>query len=153
MMTPERVAELTASRNSLTASIQALRDLPPHDDGTKKAKRAIKDWQFDLNGYERMVAQIDGMLAVKPPKEPPAPEVVPWVQMGTTIATIPKGRRAELRVSVNEWRGLRTVDLRLWFMPKDGGAWGPSRKGVSIDAAKIDALIDGLLLAKQHLAA
>ncbi|BEP48919.1 transcriptional coactivator p15/PC4 family protein [Variovorax sp. V116] len=151
MMSPERAAELTASRNSLTASIQALKDAPPQDDGTKKAKRAIKDWQFDLSGFERMVAQIDGMLAAKTPREPPAPEVVPWVQMGTTIAAIPKGRRAELRVSVNEWRGLRTVDLRLWFMPKDGGAWGPSRKGVAIDAAKVDALLEALTLAKKHL--
>ena len=153
MMTPERVAELTASRNSLAESIRALKDAPPQDDGTKKAKRAIKDWQFDLSGFERVVAQIDGMLSAGVPKENPAPDVTPWVQMGTTIAAIPKGRRAELRVSVNEWKGLRTVDLRLWFMPKDGGAWGPSRKGVAIDAAKVDALLQALTLAKQHLAA
>jgi hypothetical protein len=152
MMSPERVAELAASRNSLAGSIQALKDAPPHDDGTKKAKRAIKDWEFDVAGFERMVAQIDGMLSPVVRKEKPAPEVVPWVPMGTMIAAIPKGKRAELRVSVNEWKGLLTIDLRLWFEPKDGGAWGPSRKGVSIDAAKIDALIDGLLLAKQHLA-
>lgn len=151
MMTPERVAELTASRDNLAASILALRAALPEDDGTKKAKRAIKDWEFDVAGFERMVAQIDGMLAPAVPKDKPAPARAPWVPMGTTIASIPKGKRAELRVSVNEWKGLHILDLRLWFQPKGGGAWGPSRKGVSIDAAKTDALIDALRLAKQHL--
>jgi len=101
-MAPERAAELTASRDNLAASILALKEAPPQDDGTKKAKRAIKDWEFDVACFERMVAQIDGMLSPAVRKEKPAPEVVPWVQMGTMIAAVPKGKRAELRVSVNE---------------------------------------------------
>ena len=67
-----------------------------------------------------------------------------------TIAAIPKGRRAELRVSLNEWQGRKTIDLRLWFMPKSGGTWGPSKKGVSIQAAKLDALIEGLVRAREQ---
>ncbi|CAN7671940.1 transcriptional coactivator p15/PC4 family protein [Variovorax sp. LjRoot84] len=58
-----------------------------------------------------------------------------------------------MRVSVNEWQGLRTIDVRHWYIPKGGGHWGPSRKGVSFEAGKADALLDALLLAKQHVGA
>ena len=73
--------------------------------------------------------------------------------MRTAIDTarIPKGKRAEMRISVGEWRGLRIVDVRLWFIPKAGGAWMPSRKGVSVKAGKVDALLAALETAKQHV--
>lgn len=68
------------------------------------------------------------------------------------VARIPKGKRAEMRVSINDFRGVRNVDVRLWYVPKGGGEWVPSRKGVAVEAGKLDAVIDALLLAKQHLA-
>jgi hypothetical protein len=46
---------------------------------------------------------------------------------------------------------VRTIDVRLWYIPKAGGDWGPSRKGVGVEAGKLDALVDALISAKQHL--
>jgi hypothetical protein len=59
------------------------------------------------------------------------------------VARIPKGKRAEMRVSINDHRGVRNVDVRLWYVPK----------GVAVEAGKLDAVIDALLSAKRHLAA
>lgn len=42
--------------------------------------------------------------------------------MGIMIASIPKGRRAELRVSVNEWKGLHIIDLRRGSSRRAAGA-------------------------------
>lgn len=58
-----------------------------------------------------------------------------------------------MRVSINDYRGVRNVDVRLWYVPKGGGEWVPSRKGVAVEAGKLDAVIDALLSAKRHLAA
>jgi hypothetical protein len=153
----ERAGDLLASRDRLAEALEVLRKSPPPpDDGTKKSKRAIKDWDFDIASLEKLIGQIESTFtrtAQERPVAEPADRAAEWVQHGVTIASIPKGRRAELRVSVNEWQGLRTIDVRLWYIPKSGGVWGPSRKGVSFDAGKIDALLEALLLAKQHVAA
>lgn len=155
MMTPAQLTALQGTRDRLVAALLELQTEPPlADDGTKKAKRVIKDRAYEVAGLEKMIEQHGELLArANPPPvtEPGSSEIVPWVQQGSTIASIPKGKRAELRVSVNEWKGLQTIDLRIWFQPKGGGDWGPSRKGVSFEAGKVDALLAALALAKQHL--
>lgn len=56
-----------------------------------------------------------------------------------------------MRVLVKRWKSRRTLDIRLWFLPEGGSEFTPSRKGVSIDASKVDALIEALHKAKQHV--
>lgn len=160
-MTPAQIAAVSERRAIMQAQLDALRAALPEDDGTKAGKKRLRDWAYDVQSLERVVAQMDRTIAASTPKPKPAPATpedastfqrATWVQRGTTIASIPKGKRAELRVSLNEWQGVRTLDLRLWFQPKGGGDWGPSRKGVSVEAGKIDALIEVLQRARGHLA-
>lgn len=157
-MTPAQIAAVSERRALMQAQLDVLRAALPEDDGTKAGKKRLRDWAYDVQSLERVVAQMDRTIAAAKPA-PTSPEEAgefqraTWVQRGTTIASIPKGKRAELRVSLNEWQGVRTLDLRLWYQPKGGGDWGPSRKGVSVEAGKIDALIEVLKQARQRTSA
>ena len=46
------------------------------------------------------------------------------------VGTISKGAD-EIRVAINEYKGARYCDIRLWFKPKDGGDHRPTREGVT----------------------
>jgi hypothetical protein len=107
-----------------------------------------------------LIEKFDSILAPKAPPAEPELETPPDVELDVDrmrraidVARIPKGKRAEMRVSINDYRGVRNVDVRLWYVPKGGGEWVPSRKGVAVEAGKLDAVIDALLSAKRHLAA
>lgn len=155
-MTPEQLIQVSERRAALHAQLQALRAEPPNDDDSKAGKKRLRDWAYDVQSLEKVVAQLDRTIGAAMPPTPAAEPVseaqrATWVQRGTTIASIPKGKRAELRVSINEWQGARTIDLRLWYQPKDGGDWGPSRKGVSIEASKLGMLLEALRAASQGI--
>jgi hypothetical protein len=162
-MTPERIAELTRQRDTLAEQVKALRANPP------TSRRKPKDgsppgppkyWLREVKIIDLLIAQMDRMLApggafekVEAAPAEPAPDAprAPLARTGVDIARIPKGKRAEMRVSVSEWKGRRIVDVRLWYIPKAGTEWAPSRKGVSVESGKVDALLSALVLAKQHL--
>jgi len=40
---------------------------------------------------------------------------------GTTVATIPKNAREELRVTVGEYNEIPLIDVRVWALPGRGG--------------------------------
>ncbi|RYF54609.1 MAG: hypothetical protein EOO29_54900, partial [Comamonadaceae bacterium] len=148
-MTPEQIAVVAERHAYVLADLDALRAAPPANDGSKAAKRAMSDWTYDVQTQERMLDQLGRTLKAAAPPAPRKPRAArgargargevasageerrPWVQDGIAVASIPKGKRAELRFSINEWQGLRTIDLRTWFQPASGGDWGPSRKGVT----------------------
>jgi hypothetical protein len=64
--------------------------------------------------------------------------------MKEVVAIIRKSDTAEIRVSRSSWHGRQTIDVRVWFIPKGGDEFVPSRKGVTIDAGKCDELINAL---------
>jgi hypothetical protein len=67
--------------------------------------------------------------------------------MPATDAPVPAVRKtetAEIRVSRQLWKGRQVVDVRVWYLPKGGAEFVPSRKGLSIDAGKLPALINAL---------
>lgn len=153
-MSPEQSQRIAAQRAPLAQQLQIHLTRKPEDDGSKKAVRLRNDWEHERKQLEELLEQVDKLM---PPPEGGVPVDIPaeavdtWAQRGVAVVAIPKGKRAELRVSINEWQGLKTIDLRLWFIPRSGGNWGPSKKGVSIHAGKLDALIEGLALAKDKL--
>lgn len=55
-----------------------------------------------------------------------------------------KTETAEVRVSRNSWKGRDVIDIRIWFLPRGGGEFVPSRKGLTIDARKLPSLVDAL---------
>lgn len=62
------------------------------------------------------------------------------------VAAIRKADGAEVRVTVQGYKGRRVVDVRVWYLPATGGDYVPTRKGVTVDADKLPAL--ALALAK-----
>ena len=155
-------ADPQATRARLVEQLAIISSAPPDDDGTPKARRAVKNWEFDCKSMRDLIEKFDSLLAPMPPPADPAPERetpsddeqnVDRMRRAIDVARIPKGKRAEMRVSINDYRGVRNVDVRLWYVPKGGGDWVPSRKGVAVEAGKLDAVINALLSAKQHLAA
>ena len=66
------------------------------------------------------------------------------VTRGSAQSAIRKTETAEVRVSRNNWKMRDVVDIRVWFLPPGGGAFIPSRKGLTIDASKLPELIDAL---------
>lgn len=59
-------------------------------------------------------------------------------------AHICKSETAEIRVARSNWKGRRVVDIRIWFKPNAGADYVPSRKGITVDASKLDELIQAL---------
>lgn len=65
--------------------------------------------------------------------------------MSAVAATrVCKSESAEIRVARSNWKGRRVIDIRIWFQPSGGTDYVPSRKGVTVDASKLDELIHAL---------
>lgn len=56
------------------------------------------------------------------------------------VAAIRKADGAEVRVTVQGYKGRRVVDVRVWYQPAGGAEFVPTRKGVTVDADKLPAL-------------
>lgn len=63
------------------------------------------------------------------------------------IHAVKKSDTAEIRVSRQLWKGRTVIDVRLWYMPKGMADFVPSRKGFTVDVAKLPELIDALQVA------
>lgn len=156
-----RLQELISRRDEIALQAEALAATPEADRPSKPA--ALKAWQRDLAELQALVAQFDALigrgLAAHLPKvsragSEPAEQAAPDFESdaGVTVASVRKGRRAEIRVTVKPWQGRRVVDVRLWSRYEgQGGEMKPSRKGIAFDAAKLSDLIDALIQAKQHV--
>lgn len=69
------------------------------------------------------------------------------------LASMPKSMNAELRVTRSHYRGRDVVDLRVWFVPKQGGAMIPSGRGVQVESLKLGRLVALLIAADQAMRA
>lgn len=141
----------------------------PQIDGLKARRDQLVGMREQLSGDEstgdaagraQSIAEIDEVLqqidkvlsaAAPKPRKVRAPRLTMDHQQVVDLTRIRKTDRAEVRVVVKEWKGRRTVDVRLWYLPDGETEMAPSRKGVSIDAGKLGALITALRLAEQHL--
>jgi hypothetical protein len=57
------------------------------------------------------------------------------------VSAIRKADGAEIRVAFSNYKGRRVVDVRVWYLPRDGGDYLPTRKGITIDADKLPELV------------
>ncbi len=64
------------------------------------------------------------------------------------IAAIRKTDTAEIRVSIQDHKGRRVVDVRVWYLPDGGGEFVPTRKGITFDISKLPELIEALARAR-----
>jgi len=73
----------------------------------------------------------------------------PPAENGRRLATFdrkgPKGERAELRVSLDEYQGHPYISVRLWTIATWGdGGWFPTRKGISIRLGEAEGVAAAL---------
>jgi len=69
------------------------------------------------------------------------------------LASMPKSMNAELRVTRSHYRGQDVVDVRVWFVPKQGGVMIPSGRGVQLEERRLDSLVELLLEAQRVMRA
>ncbi len=66
------------------------------------------------------------------------------------IAEIEKNMKERIRISIEEYRGSRFVDCRVYFEGEDG-AWMPTKKGIALNAESIADVIQALQKASKKL--
>lgn len=65
--------------------------------------------------------------------------------MPIIVAEFERNSREVLRVSLDQYRGRDTLDIRIWF--RDGAELKPGRKGLTMSVVHLPALAEGLQLA------
>jgi len=83
---------------------------------------------------------------------PALPEAPPQTD-GDRLATLPRGPHAEMRVSLQDFKGRWLVSFREWERGRDR-TWRPVKgKGCTIRVGEIAALVEGLKRAERDAAA
>lgn len=72
--------------------------------------------------------------------------------MSDHVAVIDKNSREDVRVTLDEYSGHQLIDVRTFADFKAGNVEGrgPTKKGVSLNVAKLPALIDALEAARDE---
>ena len=71
---------------------------------------------------------------------PPGDE---FSEFGIPVHTIIKGRREQIRISLNEYKGSEYIDLRSFFQAEKG--FNPTRRGITIPIRMYANLLEGAL--------
>lgn len=154
-MNQQRLQTLIERRNETAAAVERMASVPTDERPKKPAD--LKAWLRDMASLQQLVEQMDKLIERAAPKPRVAvPDVVdsrdPETGDVITVARVKKGRRAEIRVTVKPWQGRRVVDIRLWsYIDGEGEEMKPSRKGIAFDAGKLEAVIEAMHQAKQHV--
>lgn len=67
-----------------------------------------------------------------------------------TINEIEKNTKEKIRVSIEEFKGHRFIDCRVYFAD-DAGAWHPTKKGIALNNECIEDVIKALQQARGKL--
>ena len=60
--------------------------------------------------------------------------------MEKLIATFEKNAREEIKVQLTEYKGHQLLDIRIFFLPADGGESRPTRRGITMSTNLIPHL-------------
>jgi len=66
------------------------------------------------------------------------------------ISEIEKNLKEKIRVSIEEYRGTRFIDCRVYW-EDDQGQWKPSKKGIALNGDSIIGVIEALQRASKEL--
>ena len=53
------------------------------------------------------------------------------------LMTVPRSATEEIQIAINEYRGKKYLDLRVYFTTDDGLNWSPTKKGVTFSPEKL----------------
>lgn len=68
------------------------------------------------------------------------------------VAEVQKNMKEKIRVSIEEYRGTRFIDCRVYF-EDDNGEWRPTKKGIALNSETINEVIEALQKASKALEA
>jgi hypothetical protein len=68
----------------------------------------------------------------------------PPVDQGKRLATFPRGKGREFRVSLSQYEGHPYVDLRLWEQNRAGDWWPVKGKGTTVRLSELPELVEAL---------
>jgi len=60
------------------------------------------------------------------------------------LASIPKSPTEQLQIALNEFKGKKYLDLRVYYTTDDGKSWLPTKKGVTIAPDQLQLLADAV---------
>ena len=67
------------------------------------------------------------------------------------LATIPRTATEEIQIGINEYKGKKYLDLRIFYTTDGGNSWLPTKKGVSIYPENLDMLKEAIEQAQREL--
>lgn len=56
------------------------------------------------------------------------------------LTTIPRSATEEIQIAINEYRGKKYLDMRVYYTTDDGMNWNPTKKGVTFSPDKLGEL-------------
>ena len=56
------------------------------------------------------------------------------------LTTVSRSDTERIQVSINEYRGKKYLDLRVYYTTDDGMNWNPTKKGVTFSPDKLNEL-------------
>ncbi len=60
------------------------------------------------------------------------------------IATISRSETEQMQISINEFKGRKYLDMRIYFTSDGGEKWIPTKKGVTCSKEHLEELRDAL---------
>lgn len=66
------------------------------------------------------------------------------------LATIPRSSTEEIHIQINEYKGKKYLDLRVFYTTDEGASWSPTKKGITLPPEKLQDLIDAVEKAKEE---
>lgn len=69
----------------------------------------------------------------------------------TILGLIERNATEEVQIAINEYKGKKYVDMRVYYTTDEGDSWNPTKKGITIPPEKIEEAIEALEKAKEEL--
>jgi len=67
------------------------------------------------------------------------------------LSVIPRTETERIQISINEYKGKKYLDLRIFYTTDGGDSWLPTKKGISVNAENIELLKDSIEKAMSEL--
>jgi hypothetical protein len=67
------------------------------------------------------------------------------------LATIPRTATEEIQIQINEYKGKKFLDLRIFYTTDGGATWLPTKKGVAIYPENLNELKAAIETAQKEL--
>lgn len=67
------------------------------------------------------------------------------------LTTVSRSDTERVQVSINEYRGKKYLDLRVYYTTDDGINWNPTKKGVTFSPDKLADLKEAVIKAMAEL--